>query len=98
MAFREHVMTRYYFDIHDHKGFHRDSDGIECDDAEDARKQAQTILADIIREQVPNGDIHEITGQVRDHAGLIVYKAQLRLQGTMHPGNGTAIPGSDAPG
>ncbi|RYC29225.1 hypothetical protein D3273_25245 [Lichenibacterium minor] len=47
-------MPRYYFDIHDAKGFHPDEFGEALADLEEARDQAQLLLPDIMREELPN--------------------------------------------
>ena len=41
-------MPRYYFDVLDAKGLHRDEIGDELKDFEEAREQAQGLLPDIV--------------------------------------------------
>ena len=65
-------MARYYFDVQDGRGFHRDEMGDEFDSFEEAREQAQALLPDIAREELPDGELHVITCDVRDESGRIV--------------------------
>ena len=78
-------MGRYYFDVHDSKGFHRDEFGAEFVDFEEARCQAQALLPDIVREELPDGDLHVITCDVRDESGRIIYRGKLTYEGTCNP-------------
>ena len=75
-------MPRFFFDIHDAKGSHRDEFGDELADFEEAREQAQAILPDIVREELPDGELHKITCEVRDETGEIVYRGEITYQGT----------------
>ncbi len=75
-------MARYFFDITDGTGFHSDSFGDEFDDVEEARAQAQALLPDIARAELPDGELHIIRCDVRDHTGRIVYRAKLTFEGT----------------
>lgn len=88
-------MPRYFFDVHDHKGLHRDDDGVECDDLDDARKQAQTLVADVIREQVPDGDLHEVVCEVRDFSKQPVYRVKVTLQGAIISAGASTPPTPD---
>ena len=90
-------MPRYFFDIRDHKGLHHDDDGVECDDLDDARKQAQTLVADVIREQVPDGDLHEVACEVREGTRKIAYRVKVTLQGAMSPARDELMPSVDEP-
>ena len=73
-------MARYYFDVHDSQGFHRDEDGDEFGSLKEAQDQAQALLPDIAREELPDGELHEITCEVRNDAGRIIYRARLTLR------------------
>ena len=75
-------MVRYYFDIRDGDEFHRDDVGAEFAYFEDARDQAQALLPDIAREELPDGELHQITCDVRDETGATVYRGELTYQGT----------------
>jgi hypothetical protein len=78
-------MTRYYFDVRDSKGFHRDDVGDEFDSFEEAREQAQILLPDIAREELPDGDLYTITCNVRDDTDSTIYYVELTLRGTRFP-------------
>lgn len=78
-------MPRYYFDVHDSHGFHRDEMGDHFDDFEDARVQAQSLLPDIVRDELPDGELHAVVCEVRDETGTTVYRGELRYQGVRLP-------------
>jgi hypothetical protein len=75
-------MPRYYFDIHDAEGFHRDDIGDDFVDFEEARDQAQALLPDIVREELPDGELHEVACEVRDQSGRTVYRGEITFRGT----------------
>ena len=75
-------MPRYFFDIRDAKGFHRDQFGDELADFDEARDQAQALLPDIVREELPDGDLHEVVCEVRDETGKVVYRGEITYRGT----------------
>ena len=75
-------MATYFFDITDGKGFHRDDFGGEFASFEEARDQAQSLLPDIAREELPDGELHQIACEVRDDTGRIVYRGKLTYEGT----------------
>lgn len=79
-------MPRYYFDITKDGQHHRDEVGDACEDFEDARAQAQVMLPDITKEELPDGDLHQIRCDVRDETGRVVYRAEITFQGTRDPG------------
>lgn len=74
-------MPMYYFDVQDAKGFHRDEIGNEMKDFEEAREQAQGLLPDIAREELPDGELHVVTCAVRDATDRVVYKGKLTYEG-----------------
>lgn len=74
-------MPRYYFDVRDAKGFHHDNVGDEFSSFEEAREQAQALLPDIAREELPDGDLHIVTCEVRDESGDLVYRGELTFRG-----------------
>ncbi len=75
-------MPRYFFDIRNNSGFTRDGFGDEFDSFEDARTQAQTLLPDIAREELLDGELHQISCDVRDEGGTTVYRGELTYRGT----------------
>ena len=78
-------MPRYYFDIRDAGGFHRDEVGDEFDSFDCARQQAQSLLPDIAREELPDGELHIVSCDVRDEAFRVVYRGKLTFEGTRDP-------------
>ncbi len=74
-------MPRYFFDVVDSKGSHRDDFGSECADFEDARQQCQSLLPDIAREELPDGELHTITCEVRNESGRVVYRGRITFEG-----------------
>ena len=76
-------MPRYFFDVHDGQGFHRDDVGDEFDGFDEARTQAQALLPDIARDELPDGDLHEISCDVRDETGRVVYRGEMIYRGTV---------------
>ena len=78
-------MSHYYFDIRDSRGLHQDEFGDEFDSMEEARRQAQSILPDIARGELPDGKSHTITCDLRDETGRIVYQSKLNFEETYFP-------------
>ncbi len=78
-------MPRFYFDVTDARGHHRDDQGDELGGFEDARMQCQVILPDIAREELPDGELHVVTCEVRDETGRVVYRGRLTYEGTRDP-------------
>lgn len=74
-------MPRYYFDVRDGQGFHRDEFGDEFGSFDAARHQAQSLLPHIAREEMPDSDQHCITCEVRDDTGRVVYRGELTFEG-----------------
>lgn len=75
-------MPRYYFDIRDNGGLHRDEFGDEFADRDEARAQCQSLLPDVARSELPDGDRHDISCDIRDEAGEVVYRGELSYRGT----------------
>ncbi len=78
-------MARYFFDITDDKGFHADDFGDGFDSFEEARAHAQSLLPDIARAELPDGELHIIKCDVRDDTGHTVYQGKLTFEGTRDP-------------
>ena len=72
----------YYFDIIDNDVLARDEFGVELGSIEEARDQAQALLPDIAVRDLPNGELHKITCEVRDEADKVVYRGELTFRGT----------------
>lgn len=79
-------MPRYHFDVTDAVDFSRDEHGLDCADDQEARIQADTLLPDLARERLQDGDQHEFVVAVRDEAGGVVCEASLDLYGALVTG------------
>lgn len=75
-------MPRYFLDIHDAKGFHRDEAGDELEGLDEASDQCQAILSDLTRYELPDGDLHQVACEVRDGSGTVVYRGKLTYEGS----------------
>jgi hypothetical protein len=78
-------MPRYYFDIRDGDGFHRDPVGDDFVDFEEARDHCQALLPDIAREELPDGELHTVLCDVRDDSERVVYRGEITYRGTRDP-------------
>lgn len=78
-------MPLYYFDITDGKGFHWDEFGDDFDSYDEAREHAQALLPDIARSELPDGELHTVTCDVRDESGRVIYRGKLTYEGTRDP-------------
>ena len=76
-------MPLYYFDIIDDGTMHRDEFGADLPGFEEARQQAQSLLPDIARDELPDGDEHTFVCEVREGERGIVYRGRLIYQGIM---------------
>ena len=74
-------MPRYYFDVCDRKGFFRDHVGDDFDSFEDARQQCQALLPDIVRDELPDGELYIVTCDVRDDRDRVVYRGKITYEG-----------------
>lgn len=86
-------MPRYHFDIRDGRGIHRDEFGDVFDTFDEAREQCQGVLADLARDELPGGDLHTITCDMRDEADRVVYRGEIAFRGMRDPD--APRPGSD---
>ena len=76
-------MARNYFDVRDREGFHPDEFGDEFDSFGDARDQAQALLPAIACEELPGGELHTITCDMRNETGRVVYRGVLTYRGEL---------------
>ena len=75
-------MARYFFDVYDDNEPQIDEMGVELDSREAVRKEAQRILPDIARFEVPeDGDRRSFVVVVRDEAHHNIYSATLTYTG-----------------
>lgn len=75
-------MTRCYFDVRDSKGFHRDEFGVDLAGTDEAREQCQGLLPDIVREELPDGELPTIMCDVRDEMDRAVCRGEITFRGT----------------
>jgi hypothetical protein len=79
-------MPRYYFDTKDGQRFVEDPEGEDLDGIEAARLQAQSGLADMAKDVVPEaGTERAMTSFVRDETGRTVIRAALVLRVELDP-------------
>ena len=74
-------MPKYYFDLYDGTSFTRDPHGLELANRSEARREAISVLPDMARDVLPDGDRRDFTVDVRTAAGEVVYTATLSLAG-----------------
>jgi len=75
-------VPRYFFDIHD-GDLQRDSEGLECDNVEAARRKVIESLPDVAELITSNADDHQaVTVTVRDEEGSQVYAGTLTFAGS----------------
>ena len=72
-------MPHYFFDVFDGEQFWEDDFGVDLADLYHARAQAQSLLPDLAREKMPDGDRRDVSVVVRCHEGRCRYKATLSL-------------------
>ena len=72
-------MPRYFFDTFDGETWIEDTEGVECDGPGAAQAEAQTALADIAKDETPDGDRRVMTVRVRDEDGPLL-EANLDLR------------------
>lgn len=74
-------MPKFYLDMYDGEQFSRDPHGLELENSEEARKEAMSVLPDLARAVLPDGDRRDFTVDVRTAAGEVIYTATLSLVG-----------------
>lgn len=74
-------MLRYFFDVQDAKGLHRDEFGDEFASPTEAMSQAQAVLGSIFQDEIPDGEDHKAACEIRDEAGVVIYRGELTYQG-----------------
>ena len=76
-------MPRYYFDIIDNGVISCDEFGVDLASFEEARDHAQSLLPDIARAEMPDGDQHTFVCDVREEGRGLVYRGSLTYQGSL---------------
>lgn len=72
-------MPRFFFDIHDGEDFTPDRDGLELDDLEAAEAEAKRALPEIVKDSMPDGGRRDVTVDIKNAAGQIVWRITLSL-------------------
>ena len=75
-------MPRYFFDVQDGRGLHRDRVGDELATLGDAVEQARTILPDILRSEPLVAQVHIVTCDIRDESDRVVYRGKITYEET----------------
>jgi len=73
-------MPHYYFDTYDGREWIIDDIGLEIENLEQARKDAHHALADIAKDELPDGEEMRMAVRVRDEAGEVVIDTALDLK------------------
>ena len=75
-------MPRYYFDLVDRDGEHLDSEGVECQDLDDAILMARRTVSEIARDAFRDTDQTELAIRIRDEReGPVVLKVTIDTSG-----------------
>ena len=101
-------MPKFFLDLYDGAEFSRDPYGLDLAGREEARKEAISVLPDMARLALPDGDRRDFTVDVRTAVGEVIYTATLSLIGRWLKGmdkqvdqdssefDATAVDGSEA--
>ena len=76
----EKRMPRYFFDVRDGGGLHRDEIGEEFGSFEEARAMVHILLPDVAQSEAPDGDEHDASCDLRDETDRVVYRSELTYQ------------------
>ncbi|MDR7040465.1 hypothetical protein J2X36_005248 [Methylobacterium sp. BE186] len=74
-------MPRFFIDSNDDDVLIEDDEGLEFVDAAAARIAAITMLPDMAREKIPDGDRRTFCVSIRDEQGATLYTATLSMVG-----------------
>ena len=73
-------MPLYFFDRSEDGEFSRGDYAIECASVDEARREAVRALAEIAKDEFPEGDRREIAIHIREDGGPLILTASLSLQ------------------
>lgn len=85
-------MARYFFDVLVGGRFDRDEIGGDYAGFEQARRQCRSMLPDIARAELIDGDLPIVTCRVRDETGRVVYRGDLTFRGARPSRDGRGAP------
>jgi hypothetical protein len=72
-------LPRYFFDTYDGSRLVSDNEGLELQNIDMAKAEAQKALPDLARDALPGDDQKTFIVSVRDEAGQVVLRAALSL-------------------
>ena len=72
-------MARYFFEVHDGEVFAPDDQGVELANLDAAKNAAVVALADIARDELPDGRRAEFAIRVSDAAGTHIFTVKLAV-------------------
>jgi hypothetical protein len=72
-------VPRFFFDTYDGDRFIPDNTGIELNDLEAAKAEAQKALPEMARDKLPDDDQRVFIASVRDEAGQVLLRIALSL-------------------
>jgi hypothetical protein len=72
-------LPRFFFDTYDGNLFVPDDEGLELENIESAKAEAQAALPHIAKDTPPDGDQRVFIVSVRDEAGQVVVRVALSL-------------------
>jgi hypothetical protein len=72
-------MTHYFFDVDDGISATRDKVGTELNSLKELRAEAISLLPNIARDELPDGDDRCFAVRVRDGAGRYIFEASFTL-------------------
>jgi len=72
-------LPRFYFDVQEDGKVSSDQLGVECADLGAAECEAARGAADIARDRLQKGDVHEIVVGVRDEHGFLMSTTTVSL-------------------
>ncbi len=79
VIFRDSLVPRYFFDFYDGGVLTADDEGQEMVDLATARREASSVLPEIARDLMADGNEHTITAVLRTEEGAIL-RATLSLK------------------
>ncbi len=83
-------MAHYYFDIVEPVRRTSDTEGLDLADEAAARAHAATLLLEVARDIVLDGDVPALAVEARNEAGKPAFRASLRRHFSDRPSEGAA--------
>jgi len=77
----EFALPKYFIDLQDGDFAYPDEEGSDLAGFEEARNEAITLLSQVARERLPDGEHREFVTTVRDEGGIALYRASLTFYG-----------------